>query len=355
MPRGIRETEQIKGLGSPLPAGDVGSPIFSLSAGQSGAGLAVIGKSPEMMRAMRHARVAAACLSPVLITGERGTGKELLARVITANSDRRDGPITTISCDTLKPDALESALFGHEKGAFTGARTRKPGAFESSADGTVILEEVATLSNFMQGRLHRALKEKRYLPVGGIAPLPMTARVILTSSIALLPLLEAKEFREDLFYLVNIIPIELPPLRERREDIGMLAEHFLRTHSRAGSEVPPTLPPDDLDILRTYDWPGNVEELESLVERAVVMGSQSSLYMEELARLRRDRAQRQRRNRRSSEAAKPVVEMTLAEVERKHILDVLEAYDHNQRQAAKALGINPSTLWRKLKAYGLFP
>ena len=181
MPRAAREPEQSRGVAPPLAAGDVGSPIFSLSAGQSGAGLAVIGKSPEMMRAMRHARVAAACLSPVLITGERGTGKELLARVITANSDRREAPITTISCDTLGTDALESALFGHEKGAFTGARTRKPGAFEASAEGTVILEEIITLSNFMQGRLHRAMKEQRYLPVGGITPLPMTSRLIPVS------------------------------------------------------------------------------------------------------------------------------------------------------------------------------
>lgn len=332
------------------------SPIFELGGagdGSAGGGLAIIGKSQGMLRVMRHARVASAADSPVLIRGENGTGKELLAQLIALNSSRRDAPFTVVNCGSIPELVLESELFGHEKGAFTGARARKLGAIELSAGGTVFLDELTALSPRLQGCLLRALREKHFTPMGGNREVPVGVRIISATSRDITKLIEEKLFREDLFYELNIIPIEIPPLRDRREDVPLLADYFLHRYGRHEGGKRLAFPSEDLQILQEYEWPGNVRELENLVQRAVVMGSQSSLYLEELARLRRTRAAGSRRDSPSDDAVRYPKEITLAELEKRHILSVLDTCDKNQRSAAKILGINPSTLWRKLKSYGI--
>lgn len=332
------------------------SPIFELGGagdGTSAGALAIIGKSQGMLRTMRHARVASAADSPVLIRGENGTGKELLAQLIALNSSRRDAPFTVVNCGSIPELVLESELFGHEKGAFTGARARKLGAIELSEGGTVFLDELTALSPRLQGCLLRALRDRHFTPMGGNREVPVKVRFISATSRDITKLVEEKVFREDLFYELNVIPIEIPPLRDRREDIPLLADYFLHRYGRHEGERRLAFPAEDLQILQEYEWPGNVRELENLVQRAVVMGSQSSLYLEELARLRRTRASGHRRESPSGDAIQYPREITLADLEKRHILAVLEACENNQRHAAKTLGINPSTLWRKLKTYGI--
>lgn len=330
-------------------------PIFALTeagSGPSGEGIEMIGRSSEMLRTMRHARLAAANGSPVLILGESGTGKTLLARMIALNSEWRDGPFTIVDC-TQSEMVLESELFGHEKGAFTGARASKPGQLELSAGGTLLLKEVSAISPHLQGKILRALQDKQFLPMGASRPMPLNLRLICSTKRPLAQLVSEGQFREDLYYALNVLPIAVPPLRERREDIGLLADYFLHKHARHSDAGVRELPVDDLHILMEYDWPGNVRELENLMERAVVMGSQSNLYLEELARLRRGRELERRARKQAPDSAAYPLQISLAELERRHILAVLESVEGNQKRASQILGINPSTLWRKLKGFGV--
>jgi transcriptional regulator with PAS, ATPase and Fis domain len=323
-----------------------GIPIFQLSAeGEQG----IVGRSAEMMRVMRHARVASASDAPVLIRGESGSGKQLLGRLIAMNSARREAPFILLACNGMPDVQLESELFGYEKGAFTGARARKAGALELAAGGTLFLDEVGSLSAILQGKLYRALAERRVAPLGGSQSTPIDVRIIAATSRDLPELIRANSFRQDLYYLLNVVAIEVPPLRERAEDIPLLIDHFLKKHARG--KAPMRLPKEDLRVLSEYDWPGNVRELENLIERAVVIGSQSALFLEEITRLKRLRTGTRRESDPVSPTSYPVT-MTLAEIEKRHIHAVLASVENNQRQAAKILGINPSTLWRKLKSYG---
>lgn len=331
-------------------------PIFQLS-GQDNeseqADTVIVGRSAEMLRVMRHARVAAASESPVLIRGESGSGKELLARLIARNSLRRDEPFAVVNCTSIPEMALESELFGHDKGAFTGARARRAGALEIAAGGTVFIDEIAALSTLLQGRIYRALREGKFLPMGASSEVAFEVRLICATKHDINALVREGKFREDLFYSLNIIPIDIPPLRERRADIPLLVDFFLQRYARRveGSRKL-SLPTDDLRILMEYEWPGNVRELQNLIERAVAMGSQSSLYLEEVARLRRERSLQRRQTQTPTSFQYPV-DISLEELEKRHILAVLELTGNNQRTAARMLGINPSTLWRKLKAYGV--
>jgi transcriptional regulator with PAS, ATPase and Fis domain len=202
----------------------------------------------------------------------------------------------------------------------------------------------------MQGKLLRALGEGRFLPIGSRAAIAVLARVIAACVTDPRELVRTGRLREDLFFRLNVIPIAMPPLRDRREDIPLLAEHFLRRHGRHPDARTTRLQEEDMRLLVEYEWPGNVRELENLVERAIVLGSQSALYSEEMARLRRARPGR-RTAPEVDETPREEPELSLAEVERRHILDVLRRCDNNQTRAARILGINPTTLWRKLKAY----
>ncbi len=333
-------------------------PIFDLSGGEEGedgTAIKVVGRSNEMLRVMRHARIASASEAPILITGESGSGKELLARVINLNSARRDAPFAVVNCTSLTEMLLESELFGHTKGAFTGARAPKIGRLDQCSGGTVFLDEITALSPLLQGRLLRAIQEGEYFPIGASTAVPFAVRIIAATNRDLAELMREGEFREDLFYAINIIPIHVPPLRERREDVPLLVGHFIRKYGREQQVKRLSFSREDLMVLEEYDWPGNVRELENLIERAVVMGSQSNLYLEELARLRRDRASESRikKIQVSERKVSYPLDLPLAELEKSHILAVLEDCAYNQKQAADVLGINPSTLWRKLKSYGI--
>ncbi|MCC6547193.1 sigma 54-interacting transcriptional regulator [Candidatus Sumerlaeota bacterium] len=346
MARGIRFVDVAEGA----------QPIFELTdVGElnGSAEVAIIGKSAEMLRVMRLARIAAARDTPVLIRGENGTGKELLAQVIALNSSRRDAPFSVLNCAAMPEVLLESEIFGHEKGAFTGARAPKQGRFELARGGTIFLDEVSGLSPMLQGKLYRALNDGRFLPVGGTRTIPVEVRIIAATNRDLQEMIAQGLFREDFYYLLNVIGIELPPLRERRADIPLLVDFFLDKFSRRSNVSKARVSAEDLQILMDHEWPGNIRELENLIQRSVVMGSKSSLYLEELVRLRRTKSTTARETAGFPEKIAYPIEITLAELEKRHIISVLESCNHHQKKAAQILGINPSTLWRKLKQYGL--
>lgn len=330
-------------------------PIFGLTAEQTedSGGVVMVGKSAEMLRVLRHARVAATSGSTVLIVGEQGTGKELLAKMIYLNSERSQAPYGTVHCSNVAEFLLESELFGHEKGAFTGAISRKVGRVGACEGGTVFLDEVGDLPSLLQIKLLRLLQEGEYTPMGGV-PQKANVRVIAAATRDLAEVVATGKFREDLYYSLNVIPIVIPPLRDRTEDIPLLVEHFSRRVARKFPKLPPApaIAREDLQVLIEYPWPGNVRELENLVERAMVMGRQSSYYLEEIKRMRAGARRQSKAADEPGRVSYPVM-MSIAELERRHISAVLDATDHNQRAAARVLGINPSTLWRKLKQYGM--
>jgi transcriptional regulator with PAS, ATPase and Fis domain len=340
------------------------SPIFGLSRGiESPAaedlslekGIMIVGKSQEMLRVMRHARLAAASDSTVLIIGENGTGKELLAKAIYYNSPRRDKPFVVVNCGAIPENLLESDLFGHERGAFTGAYAQKLGRFELANHGTIFLDEIGDLSLPMQVKLLRVLQEKEFTHVGGTETIKVDVRIIAATNRDLKALVRERRFREDLYYRLNVLPIVLPPLRSRKEDIPLLVEHFLHKYNKRSLKPVQSLSPEEIETLREYDWPGNIRELENLVERAVVMGTQSSLYLEELAKIKRMAQHWEEKSREQLPVSAPprVSHKSLDALEKDHIIQVLKSTHGNKRQTAHILGINPSTLWRKMKHYGI--
>jgi transcriptional regulator with PAS, ATPase and Fis domain len=348
------------------------SPIFGLTRGFEGLGkyeripdykVMIVGKSNIMTRVMRYARLAAASDSTVLVTGENGTGKEILARVIYQNSPRRDKAFIVVNCAAIPETLLETELFGHEKGAFTDAYTRKIGWFEVANRGTIFLDEIGDLSPLMQVKLLRVLQEREFTRVGGTETIKVDVRIIAATNKHLKRLVSEGRFREDLYYRINVLPIHLPPLRERKEDIPLLINHFLRKYSKRGSKSAPYPSPEELKNLMEYDWPGNIRELENMIERAVIMGTPSSLYLEELKRLKTTEPKQTSEPSRHSEeplpfpAAVPASDahddVSLSELEKRHIIRVLRRTGGNQRRTARILGINPSTLWRKIKQYNI--
>src|SRR5437867_1478051 len=240
------------------------------------------GRSPRMREILDLLPRIAATGSTVLITGESGTGKEQVARAVHYNSPRREGQFVSINCGALPDELLESELFGHVKGSFTGASANKKGLFEVADGGTIFLDEIGETSPAMQVKLLRVLQERRIRRVGATSEIEVDARVITATNQDLEALVAAKRFREDLFYRINVIPIHLPPLRERREDIEQLAGHFLENYCRIIGKKIETFAPETLEALRTYDWPGNIRELENVVERAVALESSSRIEPDSL-------------------------------------------------------------------------
>ena len=231
----------------------------------------IIGKSRVMQNVFDLIRAAAPTKSTILIQGESGTGKELVARAIHQNSDRIDFPFITVNSGSLPPDLLESHLFGHVKGAFTGATAQKEGLFEAADRGTIFFDEISTLNIETQAKLLRVMQEREFMHLGGTKTVKVDVRVIAATNRNLRALVSEDRFQEDLYYRLSVIPIELPPLRERREDVPPLVDHFLRKHAhRVGREIE-RIGDAALDRLRAYDWPGNVRELENTIERAVVL------------------------------------------------------------------------------------
>src|SRR5262245_61491037 len=305
----------------------------------------LIASSPAMAHVLDLVGRVAPTDATVLIHGESGTGKEVIAKALHHASRRASGRFVAVNCGALPETLLESEIFGHVKGAFTGAGTNKKGLFEEAHDGTLFLDEISEMAPTLQVKLLRALQSGEVRPVGATRAISVNARVISATNRDLDPLIRQGAFREDLFYRLNVIMVTLPPLRERREDIPLLAEHFLaRFGERQGRSL--RLSAGAMDRLLRYTWPGNVRELEHAIERTAILAREDTIEPNDLppyvgAGL--------------SLGPAPTLptEQTLAHVERAHIIQILERHGFNHSRAADALGIGRTTLWRKLKEYGL--
>jgi len=301
-------------------------------------GTELIGKSPAIRKVVELIEMVAPTEATVLITGESGTGKEVVARAIHAAGPRRFMPMVTIHCGALTETLLESELFGHEKGAFTGAQYRKKGKFEVADGGSVFLDEISDISLKTQTDLLRVLQEKEIVRVGGNQQIKVDFRAIAATNKNLETLVKAGTFRPDLYYRLHVFCIDLPPLRDRREDIPLLVNHFLNKFSMATSRPVPQMTAEAMEVLMRYDWPGNVRELENAVERALVVGRASDIRPSDLAF--------------QFHADAPKGGQTLEDVERAHIERILRETQHNLSRAARVLDIDRTTLYNKLRKYG---
>ena len=301
----------------------------------------IIAKSSKMQRLIELIRTVGKSNATVLITGESGTGKELVARAIQSQSNRKSKPFVAVSCAALPESLLESELFGHEKGSFTGAYAQKKGKFEFAAGGTLFLDEVGEMSPNIQVHLLRVLEEKEFTRVGGNEPIRVDVRVISATNKDLTKAIERQEFREDLYYRLNVVNIELPPLRERKEDIPLLAEHFLNKFASENRKSIAGFCPEATEFLLEHDWPGNVRELENSIERAVILAKDDHIAITDL------------RQKGVTPAVGTRPGRNLKEIEREHILSTIEETGENYSEAARILGISRMTLYNKVKEYGI--
>lgn len=313
---------------------------------QSAFGLESIqGKSSAMVNVYKLVARIAPTESTVLIHGESGTGKELIARALHNNGRRSSGPFVAVDCGTLTETLLESELFGHERGAFTGAVGSKKGLLELANGGTCLLDEIGDISPILQSKLLRVLQEREIRRVGGGEAIKVDVRIVAATNKDLQQLVREKKFREDLYYRFNVVTITLPPLRERTEDIPILAQFFLQKYGHIGTKHVTEISPKAMALLAQHDWPGNVRELEHTIERAIVLSPYSTIVPEDLPTAIASKT--------NSSAIKESGWKTLDQLEREHILKVLDAYKADEGQAAETLGIHRKTLQRKLKEYGL--
>jgi DNA-binding NtrC family response regulator len=302
----------------------------------------IVTKNPRMEEILALARDVASLRSTVLIRGESGTGKELVARAIHYSGERADKPFITVSCAALSETLLESELFGYEKGAFTGAGAQSKGKFELADGGAIFLDEIGDISAKLQADLLRVLQERRFYRVGGGEEIQVDARVITATNKDLAEEVRQGRFRDDLYYRVNVIEIRIPPLRERREDIPLLAEHFVeRIGHELGKDIS-GISADALKLFIEYDWPGNVRELQNVIERAIVTCHNGTLGASDFAWLEQQVGSRE---------PWKVPDVPLNELERRAIIAALERKQGNVKEAAAALGIDRSTLYDKLKRY----
>ncbi len=308
----------------------------------------IIGSSEAMQRIFTTVRKIAVTDSTILVSGESGTGKELVARAIHFMSDRSDKPFVTVNCGALPENLLESELFGHVKGSFTGAIRDKDGLFKVAEEGTIFLDEVGEVSPALQVKLLRVLQEKEFLPVGGTSTMRVDVRVLAATNRELEEEVARGTFRADLYYRLNVIPLVVPSLRERREDIPLLVKHFLDRLAERRSMSTKTIEQDALDALCDYDWPGNVRELENVLERTVLLEDREVLHVDSFPEkiLRRGSPGPQ-----SFFEGKP--RATLEELEKEYLLKVLDSTGWQKKKASNILGINASTLYRKIQRYGL--
>ncbi|MFQ5839086.1 MAG: sigma-54 interaction domain-containing protein [Candidatus Methylomirabilales bacterium] len=303
----------------------------------------IIGDSSEMQEVLKTASQVAPTDATVLLLGESGTGKELLARAIHAASRRQDGPFIKVDCTSLPEGLLESELFGHEKGAFTDATEEKPGRFELAHGGTIFLDEIGEMPPSLQAKLLRVLQERSFERVGGTKTHRVDVRILAATNRDLGQALREHRFREDLYFRLNVVPIAVPPLRKRPEDVPRLAEYFLRWYAERYGKAIPGFAPEAIFRLRQHHWPGNVRELEHVIERAVILWETGPFSADFLP---------------TAESA-PVQGlmdgegMTLEELEREYIRRVLHKVRGHKGKAATILGINRKTLWEKRKRYGL--
>ena len=308
----------------------------------------IIGRSPRMLEVYASIDKIATSTSSVLITGESGTGKELVARAIHMRSARRSAPFIRVNCGALPEGVLESELFGHEKGAFTGALRQRRGRFELAEGGSLFLDEIADIGPTVQMRLLRVLQEREFERVGGERTLQVNVRVIAATNRDIRAEVAAGRFREDLFYRLYVIPLHLPPLRERKEDVALLADHFLGRLSATMGRPKAAISPEALRLLEVYDWPGNVRELENALERALVLCEGSRIEEADLHFLREGRAERL-----PLPAGIFPLNDALAELERALLERALQEAHGIKAEAARLLELKPSALYYKLEKYGL--
>jgi two-component system response regulator AtoC len=301
-----------------------------------------VAADPQSLALLEQVKKIAPAASTVLVRGESGTGKDLLAELLHYLGARPEEPLVKIDCASLPLELVESELFGYEKGAFTGASQAKPGRLELAGEGTLVLDEIAALSPAIQAKLLRVIEERRFERLGGGRPLEVRARVIALTHVDLERAVAERAFREDLYYRLNVIPLLIPPLRERRADIRPLAAHFLKRLAEVYRKPRLALAPAALAALEPYAWPGNVRELRNLLERAVVFGGEGEIRPQDLPlQVRRGVAPAGEKK------------MSLEEVERAYIAEVLDATRGKKGRAAEILGISRKTLLEKRKKYNL--
>ena len=306
----------------------------------------IITQNPKMQKILETAKQIAPTDCNVIITGESGTGKELLARYIHYNSLRNNGPFVAINCGVFNEELLANELFGHEKGAFTGAEATKKGLIEVANRGTLFLDEITEMSPSMQAKLLRVIQEKEFLRLGGTTPIKVDVRFIAATNKDLKSLIKEGKFREDLYYRLCVVSFELPSLAERKEDIPLLAYYFLKKYSSLMKKEVKEISPLALEILMNYDYPGNIRELENIIERGVALATGDTL---EPGHLPEDLQFIKIKTFRKKEGRYP----TLEEQEKEYILWVLKEVGGNKSLAAEILGIDRVSLWRKLKKYGI--
>lgn len=300
----------------------------------------MVGNSEAMQEVFREIESVAQSNASVIISGESGTGKELVAKAIHANSPRKYFPMVSVHCGALTESLLESELFGHEKGAFTGAVYNRKGRFEMADSGTIFLDEIATISPKMQVELLRVLETKSFVRVGGNKEISSDFRVICATNRDLKNMVDKGLFREDLYYRLNVVNIHVPPLRDRVEDIPLLIEYFIKKYCRAMNRPEIPIEPAALQKMEEYSYPGNIRELENMVERAIVVGNGKKIMVRDLPIFK--------------EKNQPSFE-SLDDLGKKHILSILTKYSWNITVSAKALKLDRVTLYNKIKKYGLKP
>ncbi len=300
----------------------------------------LIGDSPSLRKVIELAKTVAQTDTTVMIRGESGTGKELIARTIHINSNRQFFPIIPVNCGAVPESLLESELFGHEKGAFTGAQYKRKGKFEMADGGTIFLDEIGTISPKMQVQLLRVIESKQFTRVGGNDQIKSDFRVICATNRDLEAALKEGTFREDLYYRLNVFTVSIPPLRERRSDIPPMVQHFIKKYSTAMNKQVTEIDPTALDLLVKYPWPGNVRELENVIERAMVLASPPSVRPDDLPF-------------QLGQSNRPPANDTLEAIERMHVETILHKAGWNITKAAGILDIDRVTLYNKIAKYGL--
>lgn len=306
----------------------------------------LVGKTPQMQKIFEQIDIVSQSKSTVLIDGETGTGKELVARAVHLAGSRREGPFIKINCAALPEGLVESELFGHEKGAFTGAIRKSIGRFELADGGTLLLDEISEITPSLQGKILRVLQEKEFEPVGSEMTVQVDVRIIATTNKNLQEETQKGRFREDLFYRLNVIPIHIPPLRNRKDDIPLLSEHFLHKYNQENNKNVESISAEVFDLFYRYHWPGNVRELENYMERGVVTTKKKSLSVEDFPDELRYASE-------NADFSAMKSGFSLNQAEKALILKTLEECVGNRTKAAELLGITTRTLRNKLRLYSI--
>ena len=313
----------------------------------------IVGNSPAMQEVYKTVGKVAKADATVLITGESGTGKELVAEALHFNSNRRSGPLVKVSCAALPESLLEAELFGHEKGSFTGAMTQRRGRFEMADKGTIFLDEIAEMTMPTQTKLLRVLQERKIERIGSNLPIKVDIRIVCATNKDLQKQVEQGKFRDDLYYRLNVINIHMPPLRDRKEDIPSLVEHFLAKHRYSATAQPAAISEEAIRRLIEYNWPGNVRELENVIERAVVLSRGQIITSRELPFGEHDAGEGEEGEGGEEKGDSSFFKKSVAQFEKDLIMKALRDANGNRSKAAEMLGIYRRLLYAKIKEYGL--